>query len=463
MLVLSACTRVSAVGNYPTYVFTHSEIVLFGYVDGTSLTVERADGGSVWQGRLNAGQHHVVRSGSGVYRITGSQPYATLVGDPTTGAVLGFYAVDQLGRGVSKLLHTYQSSGSPGLFGIGEGPRNFVIFGYYDNTSVTLKETDRGRVIWRGTLNRGQAHFEPDLKHVFLTIEASQPVSALSYSDQGYYVPAESGRFVGRLFYTWAGNAGGWTHDLNVISYTDDTSVVVRQLDRGDIRWQGKLAAGQVQTVSGVNDLLLSIEADKDVAVSIAPTVSYGSDYYHMLFAQDETGAGIGKRFFYPAIAGARLEVFAYEDGAHIEVRDGAGQVAYAGTLSRGESTSFASAHTVYSITSDRPVAALMDWGTQAGADFAPPYYAAPTATLPAVAPPPWWPLPLLAAAALGLGALVYGLLRARSHQRVSGPTFRPTRPRPGPPVWPVDRPRPPTTGSDVTHGRKGPQDRSRP
>lgn len=451
--LLSCCRAGTSENSYPSYVFTHSEIVLFGYGNGTSVTVADSRGQNIWRGVLNVGQHQVLRPGSGVYHILGSQPYATLVGDPTAGAVLGFYAVDQHGQGTSKLFYTYQSQGNPGILGIGKGPKNFVIFAYHNDTKVTLKETDSGRTVWQGSLNTGEVHFEPELERKFLTVEASQPISALSYSDQGYYVPAESGRFVGRKFYTWAGNAGGWIHDLNIISYSDDTSVTVRDTQNREVLWQGVLASGRFHAVQGINDRQVTVEASRDVAVSVSPTTSYDSKYAHMIFAQDETGAGIGKRFFYPAMSGARLEIFAYEDDAQVEVRNQEGNTVFQGKLDRGQSTSLDSQHTLYTINSSRPVAALMDWGNEAGADFAPPYYAAPTATLPAVTAPTW--LPWLGLGTIGIAAagwLLYRLLAA------SRPKPQSTAPRRVPRSVSVSRPAEPEkrrpTGSDVTHGR---------
>ena len=462
---LAGCGRVVGTASYPTYIFTHSEIVLFGYEDGTSLEVSDAQGKTIWRGNLRAGQHQVLNPGAGVYHIVGTAPYATLVGDPTTGAVMGYYALNQHGRGTSNLFYTYQSVGYPGLLGIGEGPRNFVIFAYQDGTSLTLSETDTGQVIWQGTLDAGQAHFEPELKHVFLTVQASQPVSALSYSDQGYYVPAETGSFIGRKFYTWTGNAGGWVHDLNIIAYTDDTTATVQDMVNGDVIWQGTLSAGQMQAVTNVNDRLLSVESSRDVVVSVSPTTSYDSRYAHMLFAQDETGAGIGKRFYYPALQGARLEIFAYEDGAEVEVRDAANSVVYEGSLNRGQSAALDSDHTLYTITSNRPVAALMDWGDQAGADFSPPYYAAPAAdfALPTIIIPPWLPLAGLGVLVAGVGTLLYRWSRAQPRQP-SRPGGRPGVPkRPGAPTWPVEKKSSGGSGADVTHGQGKSKDRPRP
>ena len=461
ILLLAGCNHAIGTGSYPTYLFTHSEIVLFGYTDGTSLEVTSATGKEVWRGELGAGQHQVLRPGAGVYHFVSTQPYATLVGDPTGGAVMGYYALDQHGRGTRTLFYTYQSEGAPGLLGFGEGPRNFVIFAYQDGTSVTLCEADTGQLIWQGTLDAGQAHFEPELKHVFLTVQASHPVSALSYGDQGYYVPAETGSFIGRKFYTWAGDAGDWIHDLNVIAYYDDTAVTVRNTESREMLWQGTLDAGQVKTVPNINNQQLSVETSRDTVVSVSPTTSYSGEYFHMLFAQDETGAGIGQRFYYPALQGTRLEIFAYEDGAEIEVRDAADTIVYQGTLNRGESAVFDSAQTLYTIVSSRPVAALMDWGDQAGADFAPPYYAAPTATLPAITIPPWLPIVGLGLPVAGVGLwLLYSVLRARRglpSRTVARPDVR--RP-PVTRVRPVEEKRRKKSSADVRHGRDKPRNR---
>lgn len=456
IFVFSGCGRSSESLNYPTYVFTHSELVLFGYTDDTTVQVTKIDGRRVWRGKLDEGENHRLRPGSGVYHVAGSHPYATLVGDPTKGAVMGYYALDQLGQGTSQLFYTYQSDHPGGLLGLtGDGMRDFVVFAYQDGTSVTIKETDTGSVVWQGTLNAGEAHSEPDLVHVFLTVEASQPVSALSYGDQGYYVPSENGKFTGLKFYTWAGDAGRWVHDLNVIAYRNNATVSVLDTDTGEVLWQGTLQAGEIQTVSYVNGKFLTVEATESVAVSVSPTTSYKDQYAHMIFAQDEDGVGIGRKFYYPTIDGARLQLFAYEDGADIEVLDASGAVAYQGTLNRGESKTFDSIQTLYTINSTQSIAALMDWGDEAGADFAPPYYATSTAALPVVTAPRWLPVvaigtPLLALTAWG----VYQLLQSRS--RRSSTVARPQI-RSGP-TSTGGQTKPPksssNSGANITHNR---------
>lgn len=185
-----------------------------------------------------------------------------------------------------------------------------------------------------------------------------------------------------------------------------------------------------------------------------------------MIFAQDETGSGIGTNFSYPAIADARLEIFAYEDATTVEVRNEANNVVYQGLLNQGESTAFDSEHTLYTITADRPVSALMNWGDEAGADFAPPYYTAPTAAivLPQPTMPAWLPLafvgiPLLLATIGGAYYIWHSRQQASRRRPSSAGGGRPVPPPSsgfgsGQSKMPVDKKKSPRRGSSVTHGR---------
>ena len=455
----------SDTGFYPTYIFTHSEAVIFGYRDQTTLAVTQIDDEMVWEGVLNAGENHVLRLTPGVYRVVGNQPYATLVGDAVDGSVLGYFAIDEQGRGTSTLLHTYQSRSVENDMDMIEAA--FVIFAYEDQTTVTLTNSDTKQIIWQGTLNDGQAHFEYGVDDTFLTVEANKPVSALSYTDQGYYVPAKNGRFTGRLFYTWVGNAGGWPHDLNLIAYHDNSNILVQDSQDDTILWQGALNKGEMHAISQVNDRLLTISASEDIAVSIAPSISYDSNYYHMLFARDKDGFGIGTNFLYPAIGEARLELFAYEDNTSVEIQDGTGSIVYQGALNQGESVDFESQHTLYTITADRPVSALMNWGDEAGADFAAPYYTAPTSALVLAQPtiPDWLPVALVGIPVL-LGMIAGGYYIWRSRQQPfrgstrSGGGGRSSSPTPSGSSsaglkFPLDKKKkPPRRGANVTHGQ---------
>ena len=111
---------------------------------------------------------------------------------------MGYFAVDEAGRGVSSKLNTWM------MRSYGSGS-DFIVFAYNDNTGFTVKDLSNGSVLAAGTLNAGQ-HYSfatsntiPENKA--LQVIGTKPISALSYSDQNYYVPSANGTFVGTLFY----------------------------------------------------------------------------------------------------------------------------------------------------------------------------------------------------------------------------------------------------------------------
>ncbi len=62
-----------------------------------------------------------------------------------------------------------------------------------------------------------------------LQIVSNKPVSALSYTDQDYYVPAATGLFSGNLFYGFSGYSGDWENSITITSYASNNVVLVTQ------------------------------------------------------------------------------------------------------------------------------------------------------------------------------------------------------------------------------------------
>ena len=358
---------------YTTFTYTHSDMLIFSYNDGTSLEVYNAYGGLVWSGILNASQHSALTPGAGVYRVLGSAPYSICVGDEITDFVLGYYAFDQYGRGLSTRLYTYQSYWSSTDY-----DPHFIVFAYEDGSNVQVVDTQTGIEIWSGTLNAGEHYDNTTLSNRYLTVTSSQPVAALSYTDQGYYVPSENGTFVGIRFYTYVGNAGAWGHSLNIVAYQDATSVEVRYTSTGSLIWSGVLDDGDVHSVLGLNGSFVTVTSNKGIAVNASPYGAWSGNYYNSLYGQDSTGTGIGKRFHFPVISGGQLIIFSYQADSQVTITDSGGQVVWSGVLDAGETYSFNTAYTVYSISSTGYLSALFDWGDHAGADFAPVYYGGP-------------------------------------------------------------------------------------
>ncbi|MFA4956985.1 MAG: VWA domain-containing protein [Candidatus Methanoperedens sp.] len=368
----------TATSTYDTYTYTHNDILIFSYTNGTQFEVYNSASSLVWSGTINAGGHRGLTSSDGVsagtYKIKGTNPYSVLIGDELTSYVLGYYAFDKDGKGLSTKFYTYQVDIS---YWTSNNYSNFIVFAYEDSTSVVISNSQTGAAIWSGTLNAGQHHAEPTLSNVYITVTATKPVSALSYTDQGYYVPASSGTFIGKKFYTWAGSAGGWTHDLNIIAYSDTTSVTVTNTETGALISSSTLNAGKVLTVPFNSAQYVTVTTDKDVNVGVFPYVSYSS-YYYSVHAQDTSGTGIGTLFYYPAIPGGRMVIFSYTDNALVTVTNSAGAV-WSGYLDTGESHDLTiSTKDIYKIVGTNPIAVVFDWGNGFGADFAPQYYAAP-------------------------------------------------------------------------------------
>lgn len=355
---------------YATYTYTHSDMILFSYENDTTITVTNSADTVVWSGSLNAGEHHVVISGEGVFRAEADHPFSILVGDAATDNILGYYAVDQNGKGTSTLFHTYHLD----PFEDSYYPNHFLVFAYEDGTTVSVVDTETSAVIWSGSLNEGEHYDNTTLSDRYVTVSSNKPVSVLSFNDQGYYVPSSSGSFIGQTFHTYASFAHP-NYRFNVVAYSNNTSVTIKNTTTSATIWQGTLDEGEVYTISsGESDNFFTVLSDKDVTVAAAPTQG---NYYHSLYVADATGSRIGTLFYHPSNIGGKMVIFAYATGLVIVTDLNTGNEVWAGTLNTGEShTIIPDSDTRYKVFSTVPVSVLHDWGDGWGADFSPVQYA---------------------------------------------------------------------------------------
>jgi len=381
MSAISGETLISTLpSTYDTYTYTHSDLLIFSYTNGTQFEVYNSASSLVWSGTVNAGGHKGLSSSDGVYagtyKIKGTNQYSVLTGDELTSYVMGYYAFDKDGKGLSTKIYTYQVNTNSWT---STDYRNFIVFAYEDSTSVVITNTETGAAIWSGVLNTGQHHAEPTLSNVYITVTATKPVSALSYTDQGYYIPASSGTFMGNKFYSWVGRAGGWTEDLNIIAYSDSTTATVTNTETGAPIWNGTLNAGSVQSIPLTSAQYVTITTNKDVNAGIFPYISTSS-YYYSVHAQDTSGTGIGTLFYFPAIPSGKMVIFAFTNNTLVTVTNSAGGAVWSGYLNNGESHQLTPAtKDVYKIVGSNLMSVVYDWGDNCGADFAPQYYATPT------------------------------------------------------------------------------------
>jgi hypothetical protein len=280
--------------------------------------------------------------------------------------VVGYYAMDQNGYGLSTELYTWV----PQLY----GHCSFIVFAYEDNTQVTIEETDTGTSIATLILNKGQHWRIETLQSKWLHITANHLVSALTCYDQGYLVPSANGRWSGTEFYTYVSDVQGWSEDLTVVSYNDGTLVTVRDSDTGSIVWSGELDEGQahVESFPGGADRFFTITSSKSVNVAVQPWVTYTTGYHQGLYIGDSTGTRLGTDLIGSTLNGGYLYILAYKDNTNVVVYNSrTGEFVRSYTLNDGDYVEANPGNGLWRIMSNYPVSAYSGYG-QWNAEFAP-------------------------------------------------------------------------------------------
>jgi hypothetical protein len=361
-----------------SFFYTQDEAILFSYDNNTYFVVKDSSGGTSWNSTLNEGESKQLTLGDGIYSVTASKPYTVIVGAPQTQNVVGYFALDTLGKGTSTDLYTYIPPRNP-LY----PESKIIIFGYTNDTIVTVTDARSKSILWRGTLNKSE-HFSQDLSNATwqnrtVHIESTFPVSALCYLDQGFIVPSSTGLFTGTLFYTFAGNITNGNNDLNVIGYYDNTWVTISNSTSKSLVWNGTLSAGEVHSEVFAKPTYLTIESNQSVAVTVDPYQTWPIMYQAALYAGDVDGRLVGKNFFTTARGGGYLRIMAYQNDTHVTVTDQKTHtLVWDGMLDEMELHTRSTSHTVYNVTSDKLVSVLEGYGGWS-AMFAPLYYTTDT------------------------------------------------------------------------------------
>ena len=370
--------------NFNTTVFTFRDITIFSYFNNTDIKIYNSGGSLTASKILKADTLFSIPAGFEIYRVTGNQYYTVLVGDAVSHGVSGYYAVDETGRGASTKLNTWmmQQYDSYG---------DFIIFAYNDNTSFTVKNLSTGNFINAGNLNAGQHFSFASINQVPwstpLQVIANKPVSALSYTDQDYYVPSSNGTFTGTIFYGFSSYSGNWTNSITVTSYEDNNSVIIKNTNSGVVLDQYTAMKGQVHTFPINNPTYWSLTSTKPVVAANIPYAVWTGSYGFMTRVIDSAGLGAGKLFYFPSIE-SEVNVFSYYDGNVVKVtRLGlynefpytSPVVLYNGTIGEGGVYTFNTpvGNYVYKVECSKNVSVLQSH-IGAGADFVPLGYAPP-------------------------------------------------------------------------------------
>ncbi len=354
---------------YQTTTYTFTDLVVFSYHNGTTIYILDNTGTTIDSVSLNENQYHVFSPGAGIYTLEGNNPFSLLVGDPVTNQVLGYFAVDQSGRPLATRLNTYL----PKDYYSGE---RFTVFAYENNTEFKIVNLSTNALIASGILNRGE-HFELQKNFgSFLGVTANRPVSALSYTDQGYYIPATNGTFAGTEFFGFSGTVGGWPNGVIVIAYHDSTIFTIRNTDTGDTLWTDTLNTGEVYPYVVNQATYWQVVSNKTVTVCNTPYAYYSGSYYYLVRQMDESGRGIGTNFYAPVISGD-LNVVSFEDSNRVViVNQATGDTLANIILNKAQNYYMNTSKMVLHITSTKNISAISSYGGGFGADFMPLNYA---------------------------------------------------------------------------------------
>ncbi|MFA5805275.1 MAG: CARDB domain-containing protein [Melioribacteraceae bacterium] len=366
-------------GSFSTTVYTFGDITVFSYFNDTQISVYDASNVLKYSQTLTVDSYKSWTGLSGgVYRIVGNKTYTVLVGDALTTAYNGYFAVDEAGRGVSTKLNTWMSM-SIGSYD------DFIVFAYENNTGFTVKNLQTGAVIAAGTLNAGE-HYSFKSSGTIpyskpLQVIGTKPVSALTYTDQDYYVPSSNGTFVGSLFYGYSAYNGGWTNSITVTSYSDNNTVTVKNTTTGSTISTFTLQKGQVHTDGTTTPTFWSVTSSGPVSAANIPFATWTGNYSYMTRAIDETGKGFGKLFYMPTI-GSTIHVFSFDNSNNIKITELGlydvfpytnTSIVNQSTLNEGQFYTFTSksGRYVYKIEATGNVSVLQSYN-RAGADFMP-------------------------------------------------------------------------------------------
>ena len=363
--------------NFNTTVYTFNDITIFSYFNDTDITITSFAGDTVFSDTLAENGFTTFNANSGIFRVSSGKSYTALVGDAVSNLVQGYFAIDQSGRGTSTLLNTY-------MVGNFQNEERFIVFGYQNNTSFSIKNLVTGDVLFAGVLNKGDHYTLPATPHrTYLQVSASKPVSALSYGDQDYYVPAANGRFSGNTFYGFSAHIGNWTNSITISSYHENNVVYAFNSTTGDTLLADTLGLGEVVTHPIIEETYWEVQAQKTVTVANIPYSGWSGNYFYMTRAMDETGIGSGKLFYVPTIS-SRLDVFSFEDDNDVRItflghntsypyETATMDTVFEGVLNAGEGYNFTtlSGNNVYKVESSGNSSVLQSNGG-AGADFMP-------------------------------------------------------------------------------------------
>ncbi|MDP1994454.1 MAG: hypothetical protein Q8K40_04325, partial [Ignavibacteria bacterium] len=264
-------TQQVASDSFETTVYTFGDLVIFSYFSDTRVKIYNQSGTLSYEQTLAADTIFSINPGSGIYRIVANKSFTILVGDAINNYVNGYFAVDEAGKGVSLRLNTWM------MRQFTTSQDEFVIYAYEDNTGFTVRNLETKEIIYAGTLNRGKyfsfrkAGLLSTIYSTALQVSGTKPISALSYTDQDYYVPSANGTFTGTEFYGYSAYEGGWTNSITITSYANNNFVTIKNIDDGTTIDTVTLMKGQVYSRGVSSPTYWSVSSQGPVTAANIP------------------------------------------------------------------------------------------------------------------------------------------------------------------------------------------------
>jgi hypothetical protein len=305
---------------YNSIIYTFNDIAVFSYFDNTSISIVSASKDTVASFALNADSFDTLSPGNGIYFISGSNPFAVLVGDAITSTSSGYFAIDENGSGTGTKFNTWMMGGDP-VF----DPR-FVIFAYDTGTSVTVRDLATGDSLGGGRVDSTGYFDFPNVNSIqkrAIQVLSNNPVSVLSYTDQGYYVPSSNGTFAGNLFLGFSGYQPRLQNSITMVSYSDNNVVCVTDLTKRDTISIDTLSHWEVKSLPVSSDMFWKVSSTGTLTVANLPFEESWENnypfYWYLDQVADSTGRNIGKSFIIPTTE-SYLTIFSYDDDNDVRI-----------------------------------------------------------------------------------------------------------------------------------------------
>lgn len=302
--------------SYAATFYSFEDIGIFSYFDSTMVTIAGGPAKVDTSFVMSADSFDSLSPGDGFYTISGNKPFAALTGDAITSFASGYFAVDENGKAVSTKLNTWMMK-SPSDF-----DPHFIIFSYDGPAEFEVKDLESGNLIYRGFIDTTGFFSFPNVSLIegkAVQVTSDKPVSALSYTDQGYYVPSTNGTFSGNLFYGFSGYISGLENSITITSYSDSNVVVVSDLVTKDTILVDTLGRWQVKTIGITTDTYWRVSSSGLITAADIPFAGWIGNYYNLTQCADSTGKDIGTSYVIPAIGGD-LSVVSYADNNEVRV-----------------------------------------------------------------------------------------------------------------------------------------------